>query len=86
MPQQELLKRLAVVLESADVAYMLTGSWASSIYGEPRSTHDVDIVIGCDAAAVAAIRNAFPAKSYAFDEIAAATAMRARSMFQILAI
>ena len=32
-------------LESAGIRYMVTGSVASIVYGEPRLTHDVDIVL-----------------------------------------
>lgn len=83
MSQQELLTRLAFALEDAGVAYMLTGSWASSIYGEPRATHDVDLVVDTDRSAVDAIRRAFPADEYAFDEVAATNAIRSGGMFQL---
>ncbi len=32
-------------LESLGLVYMLTGSVASTLYGEPRVTHDVDVVL-----------------------------------------
>ena len=32
-------------LESAGITYMITGSVASSIYGEPRNTFDIDLVV-----------------------------------------
>jgi hypothetical protein len=41
----DFLRRLAAALDMTGVPYMLTGSVASSMYGEPRSTNDVDIVI-----------------------------------------
>jgi hypothetical protein len=36
---------MASALQAADVPYMLTGSLASSLYGLPRATNDIDIVI-----------------------------------------
>jgi hypothetical protein len=36
--------RVAEILEGLSIPYLLGGSMASSIYGEPRSTEDVDIV------------------------------------------
>jgi predicted nucleotidyltransferase len=45
MSQQELLKRVIQVLKESRIQYMITGSVASSLQGEPRSTHDIDIVI-----------------------------------------
>jgi len=83
MSQSELLTKLTRVLESGGVAYMLTGSWASSIYGEPRSTHDVDLVIDVDRRAVVLLRGAFDPTDYAFDEVAAGAAISGRGMFQL---
>jgi hypothetical protein len=41
----EFLRKLSVALESTGVPYMLTGSLASSLYGVPRSTNDIDFVV-----------------------------------------
>jgi len=43
--EQSLLKRVVEALEVAGVGYMLTGSLASSLQGEPRATHDIDLVV-----------------------------------------
>lgn len=45
MSQQELLKKVIKVLEDARIQYMITGSVVSSLQGEPRSTHDIDMVV-----------------------------------------
>lgn len=45
MTQETALKQLLVVLDRLGIAYMLTGSYASNIYGRLRSTFDADIVI-----------------------------------------
>jgi hypothetical protein len=45
MPQQELLKNLSACLEENGIPYMITGSIASSLHGEPRSTHDIDVIV-----------------------------------------
>ncbi len=42
MSQPELLKEVVKALESAKIDYMVTGSIASSLQGEPRSTHDIE--------------------------------------------
>jgi len=39
-----ILHRVAAALESAGIAYMVTGSVALSVYAEPRMTRDVDLV------------------------------------------
>ena len=51
MSQQELLRRVIQVLDSAGIEYMVTGSIASSLQGEPRSTHDINIVVAIEKAA-----------------------------------
>lgn len=45
MREANLLLVFARCLNALDVPYMVTGSMASIIYGEPRLTHDVDVVI-----------------------------------------
>ena len=47
-------------LGAAGFPYMVTGSVASMIYGEPRLTLDVDVVIELDAARAGALLAAFP--------------------------
>lgn len=36
--------RIAEILEQLDIPYLIGGSIASSIYGEPRATQDIDLV------------------------------------------
>lgn len=40
-----ILQDVADKLTSAGIEYMVTGSVASFIYGMPRMTHDIDIVV-----------------------------------------
>lgn len=47
-------------LEALDLPYMVTGSVASMIYGEPRLTLDVDIVLDLGAERAADLLAAFP--------------------------
>ncbi len=44
MSQQELLIQVVRILDELGIDYMVTGSFASSMQGEPRLTHDVDLV------------------------------------------
>lgn len=41
----ELLHRVTTALDANGIPYMLTGSLASSMYGIPRATNDIDIVV-----------------------------------------
>lgn len=38
----ELLRRVSAALDANGIPYMLTGSLASSMYGIPRATNDID--------------------------------------------
>ena len=45
MPDQlDVLKLVAGRLEAADIPYMVTGSIAAGLYGQPRMTRDIDVV------------------------------------------
>ena len=39
------MSRVIRCLDDLGIDYMLTGCYASSIQGEPRSTHDIDLVV-----------------------------------------
>ena len=84
MPEQSLLKRVVEALGVAGVGYMLTGSLASSLQGEPRATHDIDLVVDICPADVAHLVVALAWPSVYLDEYAVAEAVRRRSMFNLL--
>ncbi|MBN1905817.1 MAG: hypothetical protein JW927_12045 [Deltaproteobacteria bacterium] len=48
------------LLEVNNITYIVTGSVASIIYGEPRLTHDIDLVIELDTKDAQKIVDAFP--------------------------
>jgi hypothetical protein len=84
LSQQKLLARLVEALESADIPYMLTGSHVTSLLGEPRSTHDVDVVVQIQAEDIAKLALAFPSIEFAFDNIAAKEAIARGDQFQVM--
>ena len=45
MKIEDFLRRICAALELNHVPYMVTGSLASSVHGEPRATNDLDVVI-----------------------------------------
>lgn len=51
-------RMVAAAIESAGGAYFIGGSVASSLYGDPRSTNDIDIVVSLPVERVAAFREA----------------------------
>lgn len=68
--------RIRAALAAAGIPYMLTGSFASSLHGAPRATHDIDIVIAPTPEQLAALLAHFPETDYyvsrdiAFDALA----------------
>ena len=59
MTERELLVDCLRRLNGLGLGYMVTGSMASNYWGIPRTTHDLDIVVQLDTAAVSAIVQAF---------------------------
>lgn len=83
MTHDEFLRLVAARLQQADIPYMVVGSIASSFYGEPRSTHDVDIVI--DPSAERLERFVREVASFLYvDATAAREALRRRDMFNVI--
>lgn len=51
-------------LNSLGIRYMITGSVAGMVYGEPRLTHDIDFVVEIHADEAERIAKAFPADAF----------------------
>lgn len=60
MLQPDLFLIFTERLEEAGIPYMVTGSVAAIAYGEPRLTHDVDVVVEMKLPDVPRLRTAFP--------------------------
>jgi hypothetical protein len=84
MSQSELLKKVIAALEASNTPYMLTGSYASSLQGEPRLTHDIDLVVAITPSAGRSLLLEFPAPDYYLDENAIAEAIGRKSQFNLL--
>lgn len=80
----EVFRRVAEVLDSAAVPYMLTGSFASSYYGVLRATHDVDIVISPSQQSLKTLISLLNREDYYADLKAATDAHRELSMFNAI--
>jgi hypothetical protein len=59
---------VAATLERLGIPYLIGGSIASSLYGEPRSTNDVDFVIDIRPADAARLRGALGQEFYVIEE------------------
>lgn len=64
MQERDLLAPFLEPLERLGLPYCVTGSVAASVYGEPRLTADVDVVLLLKAQDIAALRLAFPDETY----------------------
>jgi len=84
MSQQELLKKVIQVLNQAGIQYMITGSVASSLQGEPRSTHDIDMVIAIQKSVAKRLVEAFPPPDFYLDEDNILDAIKRQSMFNLI--
>ena len=84
MPQQELLSKVVHALDKVGIPYMVSGSVASSLQGEPRSTHDIDFVVALDPAGIKPLVRAFPPPDFHLDEESILTAVSTRGMFNLI--
>jgi hypothetical protein len=60
MPLSEPFRYFIDPLEKLEMAYGVTGSVAASIYGEPRMTGDIDLVLLLDRTQIPKLQAAFP--------------------------
>ena len=77
------LRRMIERLEAAGIPYMVTGSLASSAFGEPRTSFDADIVISPTPDQLRAFVGSIEDDLYV-DLPAAEEALRRRGMFNVL--
>jgi len=84
MSQSELLIFTIEALIKSTHDYMLTGSLVSSMQGEPRATHDIDLVVTVTPESVKQLLQEFSAECYYFDIPAAQAAVEQGGMFNIL--
>jgi hypothetical protein len=64
MPEPDLIELFVARLGGIGVDYLVTGSVAATLYGEPRATHDIDLVVELSAEHRSALPKAFPAKEF----------------------
>ena len=86
MSQSQLLIHTIKALEKVGCEYMLTGSLVSSMQGEPRATHDIDIVVEISQNEIEEFLKEFALNEFYYDLDYAKAAMKSGSMFNILSI
>ncbi|MGB5296849.1 MAG: hypothetical protein WBP34_18055, partial [Thermoanaerobaculia bacterium] len=83
MEQDELLRRTVETLERLDLTYLVTGSMASILYGEPRFTNDIDIVVQLSPNRVGDFVRAFPSDEFYLDDEQILLAVESRGQFNV---
>lgn len=86
MSQQELLTEVSHTLRELGIEFMLTGSHASSLQGEARLTHDIDLVVDLSARQIRPLLDAFPGDRFYLSEAAVTAAVAQRRTFNLLEV
>ncbi len=84
MSQFELLKKVILFLNETNTDYMLTGSIVSSFQGEPRSTHDIDMIIQISIQTADRLLQHFPAPEFYIDKETTFKNIEANQLFKLL--
>jgi len=84
MSQQELLRIITRALEGIGIPYMVTGSFVSSLQGEPRATHDIDIVITINPSQTDKMFQAFSPSEFYINLQSIVHAINQKGMFNII--
>lgn len=61
MPEADLITIFAQPLNQLQIRYLVSGSVASMLYGEPRVTHDIDLIVFLRFENMAQLAEVFPA-------------------------
>lgn len=81
--QREFLLRVIDTLERLNIPYAITGAWAVSVYGIPRTTHDLDVIVKMQRSDIYPLVAAYPPPYYA-DEAMMNDALAHGSVFNII--
>jgi hypothetical protein len=64
MPEPDLIELFVARFGEIGAHYLVTGSVAATLYGEPRATHDIDLVVELSTAHCDALPGIFPAGEF----------------------
>ncbi len=84
MKPDEFLREVIPLLTGAGITYMVVGSFAASFHGEPRTTHDLDLVIDPTAEQLEQFLASIDMERFYVDPDVARDALRRRSMFNLI--
>jgi len=78
------MRALVSLLGEAGVRYMIVGSMASTYYGPPRTTQDIDVVVELTASSLSQLLGVVDRDRYYVAEDAAASAVAKGGLFNII--
>lgn len=78
------VRDLVSILDAANVSYMVAGSVASTLHGEPRSTQNIDLAVEMEGSTLRALLGMLPEHRYYVSTEAAVDALRRRGQFNII--
>ncbi|MEK7392576.1 MAG: hypothetical protein AAB214_08405 [Fibrobacterota bacterium] len=84
MTPDQVLREVTRLLENAEIPYMVTGSFASSMLGMPRSTRDLDVVVAPESHQTPALIAAFDPEAWYIDPFVVREAVERKSMFNVV--
>jgi len=84
MEPLELLRLVGERLDRVGCPHFVTGSVASTVFGEPRFTNDIDLVVRMDERQATLFANSFAGDEWYVSLDAALDAVRRRGMFNVI--
>jgi hypothetical protein len=84
MTLPNLFRRISSSLEQAGISYMLTGSFACSIYGKGRASQDIDLIIEANEAQTGQLVDLLLLNNFYAERGATLEASRRKSMFNAI--
>ena len=87
MPEPDLIELFVQPLNRLAIRYLVSGSVAAMLYGEPRVTHDIDLIVCLREGDIARLPGAFPAPEFYLppaEIIATEAARHRRGSFNVI--
>lgn len=84
MSQPELLKWVIKTLDKQEIPYMLTGSVVSSMYGEPRASHNIDVIVAITSKHINVLIETFPSDRFFLNKESIEEAIDNGGMFNLI--
>jgi hypothetical protein len=87
MEEKKIFLKMIVGLEKLNIPYMISGSVASILYGEPRLTNDIDVVVALKTSDIPKLKNTFPSNEfYVLPDSAILEELKRKGQFNIIHI